>query len=293
MTDLKNITLAKGQHAGDCDDPERCLFEWYNFLARAEHTDRCPPGVSPVLHVFGMRLNDALPDDRRQELRRYLPNGTSPLAGTAADGKDTARAWIAADWVIRTVVPAWLELAGLDSDAEKLRQLPRVDGAEVARGARVTIRAAKDNAYAARTEAWKKIRAYADADAAAYAAAYAAAAAAADAYAAAYAYADADAAAYAAAYAAAAAAAAADAYAAAAAYADADAAAYAAAYADAAAAAAADRRLMYDQVYKASREAAAARLAPVAAVVQDSAIALYDVLITGEWPAAGLTPATL
>ena len=265
MTDLKNITLAKGQHAGDCDDPERCLFEWYNFLARAEHTDRCPPGVSPVLHVFGMRLNDALPDDRRQELRRYLPNGTSPLAGTAADGKDTARAWIAADWVIRTVVPAWLELAGLDSDAEKLRQLPRVDGAEVARGARVTIRAAKDNAYAARTEAWKKIRAYADADAAAYAAAYAAAAAAA----------------------------AADAYAAAAAYADADAAAYAAAYADAAAAAAADRRLMYDQVYKASREAAAARLAPVAAVVQDSAIALYDVLITGEWPAAGLTPATL
>ena len=230
MTDLKNITLAKGQHAGDCDDPERCLFEWYNFLARAEHTDRCPPGVSPVLHVFGMRLNDALPDDRRQELRRYLPNGTSPLAGTAADGKDTARAWIAADWVIRTVVPAWLELAGLDSDAEKLRQLPRVDGAEVARGARVTIRAAKDNAYAARTEAWKKIRAYA--------------------------------------------------------YADADAAAYAAAYADAAAAAAADRRLMYDQVYKASREAAAARLAPVAAVVQDSAIALYDVLITGEWPAA-------
>jgi len=50
---------------------------------------------------------------------------------------------------------------------------------------------------------------------------------------------------------------------------------------------------MYDQVYKASREAAAARLAPVAAVVQDSAIALYDVLITGEWPAAGLTPATL
>ena len=56
MTDLAQITLAKGAHDDTCDDPQRCLFEWYNFLTRAKHTDACPPGVSPILHRFGMQL---------------------------------------------------------------------------------------------------------------------------------------------------------------------------------------------------------------------------------------------
>ena len=174
MTDLKNITLAKGQHAGDCDDPERCLFEWYNFLARAEHTDRCPPGVSPVLHVFGMRLNDALPDDRRQELKRYLPNGTSPLAGTAKDGKDTTRGYIALDWLIRTSTPAWLDLAGLTADAAALRDLRRVDGSAAVKAAGPVVRDARGHA----ADSYAAYAAYAAA--AAYTDAYAAAAAAAD-----------------------------------------------------------------------------------------------------------------
>ena len=105
-TDLTAITLAKGDHDGDCDNPERCLFEWYNWLTRQQHTDSCPPGVSPVLCAYGVRLNDCLPDDRRQELRRFLPNGDDRLAGTAGDGKDETRSLIALDWLIRTYLPA-------------------------------------------------------------------------------------------------------------------------------------------------------------------------------------------
>lgn len=94
--DHATITLAKGGHDGEdsCGgSPQRCLFEWYSWLTRDEHTDACPPGVSRVLHSFGIALNDLLPDDRRQELVRYLPNGTSPLAGTD-DGRDEARGYL-------------------------------------------------------------------------------------------------------------------------------------------------------------------------------------------------------
>jgi len=251
------ITLARGSHrapAPDCANPQRCLFEAYNWLDRREHTDACPRGVSPVLHAYGMRLNDALPDDRRQELRRYLPNGTSPLAGTAKDGKDTTRGYIALDWLIRISTPAWLDLAGLTADAAALRDLRRVDGSAAVKAAGPVVRDARGHAAAAAAAA---AAAYTDAyAAAAYTAAYT------DAYAAA---ADAAYTAYtaaaAAAYTAYTAAAAADAY----------------AYAAAAAAAAAD-------AIAADAYAYAAAAADAIAELQASAIRLYDVLVRGEWP---------
>src|SRR6266568_4984158 len=120
-----NITLARGNHPvppDDCGNPQRCLFEWYNWLTRATHTAARPP----VLHTFGMRLNDILPDDRRQELVRFLPNGEDRLAGTEHDGKDETRGYIALDWLIRTYTPTWLDLAGLTAEAGALRDLRRI-----------------------------------------------------------------------------------------------------------------------------------------------------------------------
>ena len=178
------ITLASGSHpapAPDCANPQRCLFEAYNWLDRREHTDACPRGVSPVLHAYGMRLNDALPDDRRQELRRYLPNGTSPLAGTAKDGKDTTRGYIALDWLIRISTPAWLDLAGLTADAAALRDLRRVDGSAAVKAAGPVVRDARGHAAAAAAAAAADAADAYAADAYADAAADAAAAAAADA----------------------------------------------------------------------------------------------------------------
>jgi len=87
-----DITLYPGGHADEqCRNGERCLFEWYNWLDRRSNTDSCPPGVSPLLHSFGMTLNDRLPDGKRQQLAILLPNGVSPLAGTAGDGHDERR----------------------------------------------------------------------------------------------------------------------------------------------------------------------------------------------------------
>ena len=147
--DVATITLAKGQHETCADG--MCLFEAYNQITRREQTDACPPGVSPVLHIYGMRLNDVLPDDRRQELKRYLPNGTDVLAGTASDGLDGRRGWMALDWLIRVYAPAWLDLAGLAGEASALRNLAPVTDSATAEAARLAGAAAGD---AARAAAW-------------------------------------------------------------------------------------------------------------------------------------------
>ena len=195
-TDITAITLARGGHEAppeDCGNPERCLFEWYNWLTRQVHTDGCPPGVSPVLHTFGMRLNDVLPDDRRQDLKRFLPNGTNRLAGTADDGKDETRGYIALDWLIRTWTPAWLGLAGLTAEAAALRDLRRITDLVAAQSAGPAVREASSKAAAAGAAAG-------------------------------------------------------------------------------------------DAAWDAARDAARAKLAPTITQLQTSAIALYDTLITGEWP---------
>ena len=263
--DVATITLAKGQHE-TCEDG-MCLFEAYNQITRREQTDACPPGVSPVLHIYGMRLNDVLPDDRRQELKRYLPNGTDVLAGTAGDGLDGVRAWMALDWLIRVYAPAWLDLAGLAGEASALRNLAPVTDSATAEAARLAGAAAGD---AARAAAWAA--AWAAARDAAWAAAWAAAGAAAR-----------DAAWDAAG--AAAGDAARDAARAAARAAARDAAGAAARDAARDAAGAAARDAARDAARAAARDAAwaaaGAALAPTVARLQDSAIALYADLITG------------
>jgi hypothetical protein len=246
------ITLAKGAHhppGDDCGNPQRCLFEWYNWLTRRQHTDACPPGVSPVLHQFGIRLNDVLGDAKRQDLVRFLPNGQDRLAGTEHDGKDETRGYMALDWLIRTYTPAWLDLAGLTAEAAALRDLRRISDLVAAQSAGPLVLEAVAKSAAAWAAAGDAAGAAAGAaawDAAGAAAWDAAWDAARDA---------AGAAAWDAAWAAAGAAAGAAAW-------------------DAAGAAAG----------AAARAAARDKLAPTVSQLQDSAIALYDAMITGVWP---------
>ena len=157
------IRIAKGSHDDDCANPERCLMEWYNWLTRKFHTDDCPPDVSPALHIFGMRLNDALGDDRRQELKQFLPqNGTpSPLAGTRDDGHEEIRGYLALDWLIRTYTPAWLDLAGLTVEATALRDLRRIVDLVAAQAAGPVVRDARAKAAAAPSVSARVCPAYA------------------------------------------------------------------------------------------------------------------------------------
>src|SRR6476660_5639298 len=186
ITDVwpNGITLARGSHRSP--DDGLCFMEAVSFFRGLPHTD-CPPCVSPVLGAMGRRLNDGFPDDLRQMLVPLIPL----VPGTAGDGHDETRGYMALDWLMRTCLPAYLDhVPSCRENAAELRALSQIVDSVAADRARPIARRAKAAAAAAAYAA-----AAADADADAYAA-YAAAAADADAAYAAYA-------AYAAAYAAA------------------------------------------------------------------------------------------
>lgn len=63
--------LHRGAHRGP-NDMRRCAMEWVSHMKGEPKTDR-PRGVSPVLCLFGIAINDWLGDAERQRLRQYLP----------------------------------------------------------------------------------------------------------------------------------------------------------------------------------------------------------------------------
>ena len=89
-----DYTLAYGTHATPEDG--RCAMEWVSHLAGEPHSDE-PACVSPVLRAMCIALNDGLEHEPRQRLRPYLAR----TIGTADDGLDTERGWMAMDWLIR------------------------------------------------------------------------------------------------------------------------------------------------------------------------------------------------
>jgi hypothetical protein len=98
--------LGRGPHA--TPDEGRCAMEWVSHLAGEPHNDR-PACVSPALRSFCVALNDGLGNRERQRMRPYLTR----TIGTVEDGLDTARGWMALDWLVRAYLPAWLDLAGV------------------------------------------------------------------------------------------------------------------------------------------------------------------------------------
>jgi len=185
---IETITLSHGAHRSR--DAGTCAMEAVAWLAGEPHSDS-PACTCPVVAAFVRRTNDRLRDD--EERTRYLRPLLPVLIGTRTESREVMqrRAYLAADWAVRTCVPTLLRALGRDEWAARLEACAQVVD--------------RETALAARAEA-RDVRAAAYASDAAYAAAYAAADAAyaADATYAAYA-------AYAAAYAAADAAAAADA----------------------------------------------------------------------------------
>jgi hypothetical protein len=140
--DLSTITLAKGSH--ETRDAGMCLLEAVAWWAEETHGDH-PACVSPVLGGFGRNLNDLLPQDKRQQLVPLIPL----LPGTADDGLDEPRRFLALDWLIRTYTPAWLDLAGLGAEAAALRDFRRIADLAAAQQVRPHVLAARDKAAAA------------------------------------------------------------------------------------------------------------------------------------------------
>jgi hypothetical protein len=135
LTHAISYRLDKGPHASR--EAGMCAMEWVAYLANEPHTDQ-PVCVSPVLKSFCIAFNDALPDDQRQRLRPYLAR----CIGTAGDGLDERRAWMATDWIVTVYAPAWLDLAGLHDHAQNLRALA-ITNATAAKAALPAIREAR------------------------------------------------------------------------------------------------------------------------------------------------------
>ena len=100
---IGTLQLKAGSHRPDSG--EACLLEAVSFVAGEPWSDR-PQCVSQVLGVYGRELNDVLPDSKRQQLVPLIPK----LIGTAGDGLDEQRSYLALDWLIRTYLPTWMRL---------------------------------------------------------------------------------------------------------------------------------------------------------------------------------------
>jgi hypothetical protein len=145
--DLDTLTLTHGSHSNR--DEGVCLLEAVAWYAGEDHSDM-PSCVSMVLCTYGTRLNDVLPHGRRQELKPLVPR----LVGTASDGLDERRSYMALDWLVRTYTPAWLDLAGLVAEAQALRDLRRIVDMVAAQAAGPVVRAGREKADAAWAAAW-------------------------------------------------------------------------------------------------------------------------------------------
>jgi hypothetical protein len=142
-----DYTLAYGTHSTPEDG--RCAMEWVSHLAGEPHSD-APTCVSPVLRAICITLNDGLPDAPRQRLRPYLAR----TIGTAGDGLDEARAWMAMDWLVRTYTPRWLRLAGLHTEADRLAGGAAVIDDASLQSSLGTLTDARQAARAARSDAF-------------------------------------------------------------------------------------------------------------------------------------------
>ncbi|WP_461007300.1 hypothetical protein [Streptomyces capparidis] len=139
---MDTIELAAGRH--DPGSGRASFMEAVSHFAGEAWSDR-PECVSPLIAVLGRAWNDALPDaDRTRLLRpRILRvagtrcpvdlgelgvlraySGEGDLKDVPCMPADCARAWMCADWLIRTYTPTWLRLAGRDT--AKLEELPEL-----------------------------------------------------------------------------------------------------------------------------------------------------------------------
>jgi hypothetical protein len=117
--DLSTLKLEKGRHISREDGLS--FLEAVAWFAGEPHSDS-PKCVCPVLANFARAWSNTLCDDRRQQLVSYIPR----LPGTSCDGFQRRRECLAADWLLRTCCPEFLEAADLPEEAAALRSVPEI-----------------------------------------------------------------------------------------------------------------------------------------------------------------------
>jgi hypothetical protein len=140
--------LAAGSHKKD--DGAMCVMEAVAYVAGEPWSDH-PECACPVISAFMRAWNDGLSaDDRSALLRPLIPR----LVGTrGSKALEARRSLMAADWLVRTHAPAWLNLAGLTAHADALAELPEITDIAHVPSIRGPIAAARHDASAAWADA--------------------------------------------------------------------------------------------------------------------------------------------
>jgi len=154
---LATITrIYSGSHS---PDGQHCVMEGVAYVAGEPWSDE-PACVSPVIAAFLRCWNDDLQDDAsRTRLLRPL---ILPCIGTRADdAAEIRRAWMATDWLVRSLAPTFLRAAPtLAQHADALEAIGEIVDVVSARGSQPTINAARaaagDAARAAARDALKE-----------------------------------------------------------------------------------------------------------------------------------------
>jgi hypothetical protein len=143
MINIEEIELKKGAH----DSPEQgmCIMEAVAYIAGEPFSDH-PKCVCPVIAAFLRSYNDLVSPDVRQTLKPFIPRLISTKSTPAVEER---RALIAADWLVRTHTPAWLRIAGLNTQADALSSLPEITALSQVPSIRGPIEAARRDAAAA------------------------------------------------------------------------------------------------------------------------------------------------
>lgn len=112
FTTVTEVRLGTGSHSTPRDG--MCFMEMVAWFANEEHTDQ-PACACPILGGYGMRLNDAMPGDLRDELLKPL---IPMIAGTAGSYDDRLkRGQFLAMWSVTKVLPIALRAIGLEDHA--------------------------------------------------------------------------------------------------------------------------------------------------------------------------------
>jgi len=93
-----------------------CMTEAAAWTADDPWSD-APASVSPVIAAMCNAINDVLDDATRQDLTALIDVAPDGIIDTVDGGKETAREWMCVDWLVRTLLPMWLDYS---TDADVL-----------------------------------------------------------------------------------------------------------------------------------------------------------------------------
>jgi hypothetical protein len=125
---VRGIPLSPGSHPEPPDEHPPgafCAMEKWAYVTGQRWTDD-PENCCPTIGGFLRRYNDTVDQAGRDGVDVWAFENADQIAATAHDGHRLARAFLAADWAVRTALPVSLDVAGIPTAAERFRRSPEI-----------------------------------------------------------------------------------------------------------------------------------------------------------------------